>query len=154
MFVPETQVDAHERSDDDMSIDEYPRRNYPVYRSRSWIPTVATRARTALGCCVRRPRGRVGEIRVAACVFRSRSNELVKSLCASILKAPGGATRRFRRSKSMRFTRVIVVKIQALNSSIACMGNRTRRYAERAEGAILVHRAWETAENGQGLRDV
>ena len=24
MFVPETQVDAHERSDDEMSIDEYP----------------------------------------------------------------------------------------------------------------------------------
>ena len=29
MFVPETQVDAHERSDDEMSIDEYPVTQFP-----------------------------------------------------------------------------------------------------------------------------
>ena len=29
MFVPETQVVAHERSDDEMSIDEYPATQLP-----------------------------------------------------------------------------------------------------------------------------
>ena len=29
MFVPETQVDVHERSDDEMSIDEYPAAQLP-----------------------------------------------------------------------------------------------------------------------------
>ena len=48
MFVPETQVDAHERSDDEMSIDEYPvTQFYPACRSRSWIPTVATRSNSS-----------------------------------------------------------------------------------------------------------
>ena len=67
VFVPATQLDVHERSEeDDLSIDED--RNVIIRRLGHAVGFRRfRRAQTALGCRVRRSGRRVGETRVAAC---------------------------------------------------------------------------------------